>query len=52
MGNLCNYASIVPPCLKTGGNFGCSSFVTTLYHLSKSQKLKPTVNSVTIHRTE
>ena len=50
MGNLypglCNYASIVPPGLKTGGNFGCTSFVTTLYHLSKSKKLRPTVDSV------
>eukprot|EP00965_Chrysotila_dentata_P063945 2118823-Pleurochrysis_carterae.AAC.1 len=31
--------SIVPPCLKTGANFGCSSFFATLLRCQEMGKL-------------
>ena len=41
-----NFLSIVPPMLLTGANFGCTAFVCTLYHLVKSMKLAPEVDTV------
>jgi hypothetical protein len=34
-----NHYAVVPPMLRTGANFGCTSFVTSLYHLIKGGKI-------------
>ena len=41
-----NFLSIVPPMLQVGANFGCTGFVSTLYHLIESNKLAPDVEII------
>ena len=41
-----NFYCFVPPFLHTGGNFGCTSFVTTLYELIHAGKLDHRVSKL------
>jgi len=40
--------SIVPPCLRTGSNFGCSAFLSAIFEMSKSF----TLGDVTVRLTD